>query len=277
MNIYPKTCRNFVGLDNLMPYVEEYKGIELQFFDENGIMAPFKIREVIEKLMERVPDLKEITIHPPLNDYDIEWIIVKDINIIKDQLKTLVGLSRKYNIKLNLLYHTAIDFRKHEILTLDKIAELLEIIEGEDVRILIENLYRFSEKKCTPYQLASYFDSPNLKVCFDICHLHCAANIYKTNIYDYAKDYLDKELCKKYTYQVHFSYTANNDGYIDHKTHGRGHPNMEELKKDYDFLKEYNMTDCNYITEVSEDDYASRKDQIKDIVMLDELANGIKR
>mgnify|MGYP004457500669 FL=1 len=32
MNIYPKTCRNFVGLENLMPYIEKYKGVELQFF-----------------------------------------------------------------------------------------------------------------------------------------------------------------------------------------------------------------------------------------------------
>ena len=84
MKIYPKTSRNFEGLDKLMPYVEKNKGIELQFFDENGIMAEFEIENVIDKLMETVPYIEEITIHPPLCNYDFELILFKDINIIKD-------------------------------------------------------------------------------------------------------------------------------------------------------------------------------------------------
>lgn len=271
MNIYPKTCRNFAGLENLMPYIEKYKGVELQFFDENGIMAPFEFRSVIDSIMQKIPDLKEITIHPPLNHYDIECVIAKDINIIKNQLKIMVELSKRYGIKLNIVYHTLIDFNNHKELTLDKIWELLEILKGSDVRILIENIFMFFEDKCTAYQIAEYFDSPNLRVCFDICHLYCRANIYKESVYECAKKYLDPELCKKYTYQVHFSYTANNDGYIDHKTHGRGHNNIEDLKRDCELLKEYNMDKCNYVTEISEDDYSTRKDQIKDIEMLYEL------
>lgn len=273
MNIYPKTCKNFVGLDNLMPYVEKSKGIELQFFDENGIMAPFEFETIIDNIIERVPCLKEITIHPPLCNYDIEYIIAKDINIIKNQLNTMVKLSRKYNIKLNIIYHTSIEFKIHKELTLDKIEELIKIIEGENVKILIENTFMFFENECTAYKIAEYFNHPNLMVCFDICHLHCRANINKQNVYEYAQNYLDPVLCKKYTHQVHFSYTANNDGYVDHKTHGRGHNSMKELKEDYELLKKYNMANCNYVTEISEDDYLSRKDQIKDINMLYELVN----
>ena len=48
---------------------------------------------------------------------------------------------------------------------------------------------------------------------------------------------------------------------------------MKELKEDYELLKKYNMANCNYVTEISEDDYLSRKDQIKDINMLYELVN----
>lgn len=272
MNIYPKTCKNFIGLDKLMPYVKKHNGIELQFFDENGIMAYFDIKTVVEKLMTKVPDLKEVTIHPPLDNYEIENVIFKDINIIKKQLKTIVQLSKKYNIKINIIYHTLMNFEKHKALTLDKISELLKIIEGENVTILLENMFMFFEKKCTVYQIANYFNHPNLKVCFDICHLHCRANINKQDIYEYASEYLDPILCEKYTYQVHFSYTANNDGYIDHKkTHGKGHKDIESLKEDFELLKKYNMTNCNFITEIGEEDYSTRADQIKDLQMLNEI------
>ena len=67
MNIYPKTCRNFEGLDKILKYVEKYNGIELQFFDEQGPMSRFEIESVIDKLVQKVPTIKEITIHPPLD------------------------------------------------------------------------------------------------------------------------------------------------------------------------------------------------------------------
>ena len=103
MRVYPKTSSDFEGLDKLEPYVDRYNGIELQFFNENGNMSPFDFKSVVEKLLNRMPNIKEITIHPPLNLYEIECIISKDINIIKSQLKTMVKLSRKYNIKMNIV------------------------------------------------------------------------------------------------------------------------------------------------------------------------------
>lgn len=270
MKIYPKTSSSFEGLDKLMHYVDKDKGIELQFFNENGNMSRFEIEDVIERLMSKIPDLKEITIHPPLELYEIECIISKDINIIKEQLHLMVELTKKYNIKMNIVYHTLINFDAHKELTLDKIGELLKIIEGENVLILLENIFMFFEKKCTVYEIADYFNHPNLRVCFDICHLHCRANINKQDIEEYAKTYLDSSLCKKYTYQVHFSYTKNNDGYVDKKTHGRMHPNNEELRKDLKLLGDYGMNKCNYITEVSEENYGLRKDQINELRMLNE-------
>ena len=43
MNIYPKTCRNFEGINNLMPFIKKYGGVELQFFKEGDILSPFEI------------------------------------------------------------------------------------------------------------------------------------------------------------------------------------------------------------------------------------------
>ena len=172
------------------------------------------------------------------------------------------------------MYHTQWCFEKHRELTLDKLRELLKIIEGrKNVLFLLENLYMFDETECAVFKIAEYINHPNLKVCFDNCHMYCKNNINKSNIEDYIKKYLNPDLCKKYIYQVHFSYTANNDGYVVRKTHGRVHRNIDELEYDYNLLKEYNMGDCNYITEVSEDDYDNREDQINEIEMLEKVAN----
>ncbi len=274
MNIYPKVSSYFEGLDKLEEYVKKYQGIELQFFDENGPIAPFDIATPIEKLMERIPEIKEITIHPPLIDYDIELVLFKDYRIIEEQFKIIVELSKKYNIRINLLYHTMYNFKKHSVLTLDKIKELIKILEGENAYLLLENIFMFPEKECTVFQIAKEVDSPNLKVCFDICHLYCRASINKSNVEDYAKTYLDKELCQKYIHQVHFSYTVNNDGYIDRKTHGRVHKSKEAMLYDLELLEKYNMRNCNYITEVSEDDYDTRVDQLKEIKWLEEIENN---
>lgn len=277
MNIYPKTSRNFEGLDKMMEYVEKYKGIELQYFDENGMMAPFDIASPIEKIMEKIPYLQEITIHPPLIDYDIELILFKDSNIVKNQLETLVELSKKYNIKINLLYHTMWNYTKHKELTMNTLKELVKIIEGTKVKMILENIFMFPETTCSVFEIARDIDSPNFGVCFDVCHLYCRVNIDKANVEEYAKKYLDPELCKKYIHQVHFSDTKNNDGYLDHKkNHGRVHDSIEGVEYDFNLMKKYNMTDCNYITEISEEDYVSRKDQLQELKWLDKVANGVE-
>ena len=275
MKIYPKTSKYFEGLDNMMEFVEKYKGVELQYFEENGVIAPFDLATPVEKLMEKIPYLEEITIHPPLCYYDIELVLFKDPNIVKEQLEIVLKLSEKYNVKINLLYHTEWDFTKHKALTIDKIKQLIKIIEGSKVKLIFENIFMFSEKTCTVFEMAQEIDSPNCGVCFDICHLYCRANIDKANVEEYAAKYLNPELCKKYIHQVHFSDTKDGDGYIDHKkTHGKMHDNIDGVRYDYELLSRYNMDKCNYITEVSEDDYSIRCDQLQELRWLDKVANG---
>ena len=49
------------------------------------------------------------------------------------------------------------------------------------------------------------------------------------------------------------------------------HESIEELAKEYEWLKNHGMGEKNYITEVSEDDYSTRVDQIEEIKMLKEV------
>ncbi len=276
MKIYPKTSSKLEGLDKMMEYVQKYKGVELQYFDENGIIAPFDIATPVEKLMEKIPYLEEITIHPPLCYYDIELVLFKDMKIVEEQLQTLLELSKKYDIKINLLYHTEWNFTKHKELTIDKIRKLVKMIENSKVKLIFENIFMFSENTCTAFEIAKEVDSPNCGVCFDICHLYCRANIDKKNVEEYAEKYLDADLCKKYIHQVHFSDTKDGDGYLDHKkTHGRMHDNIQGVEYDYNLLKKYNMDKCNYITEISEEDYTKRDDQLQELKWLDKVANGV--
>ena len=69
----------------------------------------------------------------------------------------------------------------------------------------------------------------------------------------------------------------NEDGFIDKKTHGRVHDSWESFEEDYNILKQFGIENKNIITEVSEDDYLTRKDQIIEIKYLlrkEENLNG---
>ena len=135
---------------------------------------------------------------------------------------------------------------------------------------LFENIYMMQEQQnCSVIELCEYLNSENIKVCIDMCHLYCQAHIYKKNIEEFLERYLNKEKCERQVYQIHFAYTANDDGYIDRTTHAIMHPNVEALSYDKQLLYKYGMKDCNWVTEVSEKDYVSRKDQIEEIKMLE--------
>lgn len=95
---------------------------------------------------------------------------------------------------------------------------------------------------------------------------------YRTNIEAWLENKLNKEDCEKYIYQIHFSYTANNDGYISKKTtHGVGHPTEDLLLKDYKLLEQYGIGNKQIVTEIAEYDYSYRSSQIKDIEWLEKI------
>lgn len=271
MKIYPKTSEYEQGVVKLKKYAEKYRGVEIQYFHNENIWGNFNLTEGIEKILKTITELDEITVHPPLPDYDIELLIAKDKNIVKSLLDELIEASNKYNLNINIIFHSHWNIQMHKQATIEVLKEYAKQLEKTRVRILLENLFMTNETECAVLQVCEQINSEHLKVCIDVCHLYCKANIKEIDIKEFLDIYLDKELCKKHVYQVHFADTKNNDGYKDKKTHGRKHDSFEDVKKDFELLKEYGIENVIYVTEVGEEDYESRKDQIEEIEYLEKV------
>lgn len=269
MIIYPKTSENLEGLEYLKKYVEEYKGIEIQLLSyEQTKQITYKF---LKQLKDQIPQLVEVTIHLPLReDFNFEVLAFSKLDLEKERLKMLCEASREFNLKLNLLYHTRWNYISWSNSgAIERMKELLEVIQNSNVNILIENIYALVERtECTVLKVAKQIDNEHLKVCLDTCHIHCVANMYKITLNEYLSTYLNKEDCQKYIQQIHFAGTLNEDGYIDKKTHGRVHDSWESFEEDYNILKQFGIEDRIIVAEVSEDDYSTRIDQIKEIEML---------
>lgn len=270
MKIYPKTNEYLEGIEEFEKTLKEYKGIEIQYFKKSDKeLVDFKIEKPIEQILERYPYIEEITIHPPLCEYELEIVLLKDKNIFLNQIKTIVRLSKKYNIKINIIEHTRLLMSQAKLTILPVLEKAKKIMKNTNTKIVFENIYMMEEQEnCSVIELCEYLNSENMKVCIDMCHLYCQAHIYKKKIEEFLEKYLNKEKCQRQVYQIHFAYTANEDGYIDRTTHAIMHPNEETLYYDAKLLCQYGMGDCNWITEVSEKDYSTRNDQVNEIKML---------
>ena len=269
--IYPKINEYLEGLKSLEEYIKKSKGLEIQYFHKAKELTDFGMEAPIREVKNRCPYIKEITIHPPLVNYDIEMLIIKDKNMLMNQIRTCIQIADKLHIKINIIYHTHFKYQQHEMTTMPILKEMAELLKGSNVHMLLENLYMLEEtKNCCVFALCEKLQSPNIAVCLDICHLYCQAHIYKMTIQQYMSSYLDKKLCEQYLYQVHFSYTDKEDGYIEKKTHGIGHLSKEMLELDMNLLEKYAIVNAIFVPEVSEQDYTNRPDQVKEIVMLEE-------
>ena len=274
VKIYPKTDENLNGDEKLKEYIKRYKGLEIQYsHKDNNKLVDFVMAPAVEKKIKANPEIEEITIHPPLSRYDIEQILLTDKTLFSKLLNDLVELSNKHNIKMNMILHSHLNLLEHKYFTIDDLKEGLKILEGSNVKLLLENLYMFNEDDtCSVLQVCKEIDNPHLMACIDMCHLYCRAHILRSSIEDFLEKYLDKELCEKYVYQIHLADTKNNDGYIDSKTtHGRTYDTIDKLRYDLSLLKQYGMENKLIITEVSEDDYSQREEQIKEIKFWEEI------
>lgn len=224
--------------------------------------------------MKKIPSIKEITIHPPLDDYDIELVVLKDRKILETKIEEALKISEQYNIKINLLYHVGWTMKMMEQGAIEIIEKSLNLLKETNVNIILENTFGMNEykQKCTVIEVCKKINNPHLKACIDVCHLHCMANIFKMNFDSFMKSYIEKDQASKYVYQIHFSDTKSNDGYINKETHGRKHDSLSETLQDYNILKLYNMTNANIITEISENNYNTRKDQAGEIKLLEKIS-----
>lgn len=273
MNIYPKLDKNFNGLKELEKYIKKDKGVELQFFHEDGVWGNYDFNTAINTLMKKIPSIKEITIHPPLDDYDIELVVLKDRKLLETKIEAAIKISKQYNIKINLLYHVGWNMKMMEQGAIEIIEKSLNLLKETNVNIVLENIFGMNEyeQKCTVIEICKKINNPHLRACIDVCHLHCMANIFKLDFDSFMKSYIEKDQASKYVYQIHFSDTKNNDGYINKETHGRKHDSLSEALQDYNILKLYNMTNANIITEISEENYNTRKDQVDEIKLLEKI------
>ena len=274
MKIFPKISGQALS-DEMKEIIKSKEGVEIQFFDESGPMEKIHFEDEVIKKKEEFPNLKEIIIHPPLNNYNIEYLFLKDESMVKDIFQRLVDLSKKLEIHISYVAHTYLSLTLFKATKMDeKLGEALKLLEGTNVTILIENMYMtFSDRnECSVLEIAKLMNHPNLKVCIDTTHAHCQATIWKKDFYDMVHSVLNKDDCNKYVRQIHFASQLNNDGYIDKQTHGRKHLSLEDVKEEVSWLRDFNMFDDKHIiTEVSEEDYGSRKDQIEEIKMLEEI------
>lgn len=272
MKIYPKTNEKLEGLEKFEETINKFRGIEIQYFQKSDDeLVDFQIEEPIKRILKKFPNIEEITIHPPLCNYELEIVLLKDKNIFLKQIKEIVKLSKKYKVKINIVEHTRLLMSQARLSIIPVLEKSKKIMKNTNTKILFENIYMMEEQQnCSVIELCEYLNSENIKVCIDMCHLYCQSHIYKKNIEEFLERYLNKEKCERQVYQIHFAYTANDDGYIDRTTHAIMHPNVETLSYDKQLLYKYGMKDCNWVTEVSEKDYISRKDQIEEIKMLEE-------
>lgn len=269
MKIYPKLDEKLNGINRLKQYVEKYKGIEIQLLSFDCINIAY---EVIKKYKYEIPNIEDVTIHLPLvEEFNFETLAFVKLDEEKERINVLINASKEFNLKVNLLYHTRWNYNTWiSSGAIEKMKELLELIQNTNVNILIENIYAVVEREeCAVFKIAKHINNGHLKVCLDICHLHVEANMFKIPFNEFLDSYLNKNDCKKFIQQIHFSATLENDGLIRHdETHGRVHNTWESFEEDYNILKQFGIEDKKIVTEVSEDDYSTRKDQIKEIEML---------
>ena len=155
MKIYPKTNEYLEGIEEFEKTLKEYKGIEIQYFKKSDKeLVDFKIEKPIEQILERYPYIEEITIHPPLCEYELEIVLLKDKNIFLNQIKTIVRLSKKYNIKINIVEHTRLLMSQAKLTILPVLEKAKKIMKNTNTKIVFENIYMMEEQEnCSVIEL----------------------------------------------------------------------------------------------------------------------------
>ncbi len=274
-SIYPKIDSLFTGIHKLKKYIDKYQGVEIQIMeiDED---ASFLSEDILHTLYSVCSTIKEVTLRAPLHYYNLEMVLCKDKNIILNQLAEIRKLSKDLNIHINLLYRTDWSVEAHKECTLLLLREFLSFIKGYDICILLENSYKGLEKECSVLKLCKLMGDPQLKVCLDLSHIYCLANIYQKNMQEFMPIYLNREDCMKYVHQVHFSYTPVCNGHEFDKRHSVVHPTLKEMISDMELLYAYGMYDSIFVPSIREYNYIERKDQITEIENMESIYDVVR-
>ena len=257
----------------LTKYINSEHRAEIQMANQKDVPSRkgYDVAGTVDFAMEQFPDIKTLIVHLPLNDCYLEIIAAINPERLLEEMVSAVSAADKYDIDLYLLYHTAV---MHDAVcrTLeDTLYKMLSIIKRRRITILVENAVFYPGKILPNLVLCNEFLQPQLKACVDTTHIKCQAKMYDTAPHQFMEEQLshfESNELNSIVKVIHFAQATENDGYIDKKTHGRRHENFDELKKDVDILEQCGIKDAIYVTEVSEDDYYSRVDQIWEIESL---------
>lgn len=274
MKIYPKGFVDFKENLPLSEYIEKYKGFEIQMANQSSAPSfdAYNIEEVVDFALHQFPFIDEIVVHLPLNDCYLEEIALLNPDRLLDEMLSAISAAEKHKIHVNVLYHTGLEDRVVVKVLRHTLENMLTVIKGREVSIIVENSSLYRGQEISSLVLCDEIMHPQLKACIDTTHIKCMASVYKEDAHEYMKEklsYFDKKELNDIVKVIHFAQALSNDGYIVKKTHGRKHENTEELRKDLDILKEAGIQNAIYVTEISEDDYYTREDQLWEISELE--------
>lgn len=263
LKIYPKLDSMFEGEEPIIPYITE--GMEIQMLDDN-------FEKAVRHYHKLIPSLKEITLHVRMDAIQIDDYIYNSKGIAKivNYITVIGSLQKVYDLKINLLLHLNQSY--NEIKTrggLKAFNIFEEYLNKYNVLLLLENVIAISgalDKREHVTEFVHLINKTNIKCCLDLCHVYCYLNMmsFRTNsIYEY----LDYDTLDKIVYQIHFSDTLNNDGYLDMSTHSRAHSSLS-INKDLVLLEALGIIDKPLVTEIIDNNYNNRVEQLKELRLL---------
>ena len=255
LDIMPKINDQMIGLYAIKKYITKYRKIEIEL--TKGDYGKFDLEGIITKFIDVLPNLKEITIRPRGNTNAFENFFYHKESLIK-HIEMIKELSRENKITINIVFPIESNIRLYKDILYSDIKEILNLIKGYKVHILLENRVFIREDVCTPLEICKFFGDEQLLTCFNIKNTYKRSLLLSEDFKSYTKKYIHNN--EKYIYQIHFSP-------IDKDIH----ENLEELQKDFMFLKEFHLNEkliCIDVKEIHEQD---KIEEVKELEFLEKI------
>ena len=180
--------------------IKKNKIVSINFININLIDLSMNIESTINDLLDKLPNIKIITVNPPKEFDHLEYFLYKDKKYILNIINILKKLSIKHNIHININFkiNFTIDIQKKLIFL--KLKELLNMIKGYNVYILLENTYNIDE--LTPLNICRIMNDSNLYMTLNYDILSKESNYYDLPTLSYVINNFKKEDIKKYCYLI---------------------------------------------------------------------------
>ena len=153
-DIMPKIDDQMIGLYAIKKYIQKYHKVEIEL--TKGDYGNFNIEEIIKKFMDVLPNVKEITLKPLSNTNTFEYYFYHKQDILKEHMETMKKLSREYKIGINIIFPVEANIKLYKDILWKDIKEVLNLMNGYNIRILLENMTYIIEEECTALQICKF-------------------------------------------------------------------------------------------------------------------------